>query len=231
LYDLFFHYREFPELNAMKSKICKIHSKLGYSRMQLLVITNDSLKAELCSTGEPDQCCFSNELNENSATADVVIDLLFRNEPGRIAALKKAGRLVVVNSVLNTLAQTDPSFIRINGWSTLLKGSLVEAASLDEMLKPQAEAVFALFGKAVRWTPDLPGFITPRVISAIINEAYLALSEGVSSKEEIDTAMKLGTNYPYGPFEWCAQIGRHNVSALLHLLSKKQARYRSYVPE
>ena len=49
--------------------------------------------------------------------------------------------------------------------------------------------------------PDIPGFISARVVSMIINEAYFALEEEVSSKEEIDTAMKLGTNYPYGPFD------------------------------
>ena len=41
----------------------------------------------------------------------------------------------------------------------------------------------------------------------IINEAFLALQEGVSTKEEINTAMKLGTNYPLGPFEWVEKIG------------------------
>ena len=52
-----------------------------------------------------------------------------------------------------------------------------------------------------------PGFITARVIAMIINEAFFALQENVSSKEEIDTAMRLGTNYPYGPFEWTKLIG------------------------
>jgi 3-hydroxybutyryl-CoA dehydrogenase len=59
----------------------------------------------------------------------------------------------------------------------------------------------------------------------IINEAYLALGEEVSTIPEIDTAMKLGTNYPNGPFEWCDLIGAANVSALLEKLSQQNTRY------
>jgi 3-hydroxybutyryl-CoA dehydrogenase len=59
----------------------------------------------------------------------------------------------------------------------------------------------------------------------IINEAYLSLEEGVSSKEEMNTAMRLGTNYPYGPFEWAEKIGPENIARLLTALSRQQPRY------
>jgi len=59
----------------------------------------------------------------------------------------------------------------------------------------------------------------------IINEAYFALGDKVSTKDEIDTAMKLGTNYPYGPFEWSRKIGLKNVYQLLSVLSKEDHRY------
>ena len=59
----------------------------------------------------------------------------------------------------------------------------------------------------------------------IINEAWFAFEEGVSSKEEIDIAMKLGTNYPLGPFEWGALIGEKNIYALLKKLSAGNKRY------
>jgi 3-hydroxyacyl-CoA dehydrogenase len=59
----------------------------------------------------------------------------------------------------------------------------------------------------------------------IINEAYFALGEDVSSKDEIDLAMKLGTNYPYGPFEWCKKIGLKKVYSLLEKLSDTDSRY------
>jgi 3-hydroxybutyryl-CoA dehydrogenase len=72
---------------------------------------------------------------------------------------------------------------------------------------------------------DEIGMISPRVVSMIINEAFFAINEEVSTKEEINTAMKLGTNYPFGPFEWCDKIGLNNVKILLAELAKNDLRY------
>jgi 3-hydroxybutyryl-CoA dehydrogenase len=64
------------------------------------------------------------------------------------------------------------------------------------------------------------GFIFPRTIVQIINEAYFALEEGVANKEDIDRAMKFGVNYPKGPFEWSS--GREIfVKTLLNELLQK----------
>lgn len=46
------------------------------------------------------------------------------------------------------------------------------------------------------------GFVFPRTIVQIINEAHFALEDEVASKEDINRAMKFGVNYPKGPFEW-----------------------------
>jgi 3-hydroxybutyryl-CoA dehydrogenase len=61
-----------------------------------------------------------------------------------------------------------------------------------------------------------------RVICCIVNEAHLALSEGVATAEDIDTAMKLGANYPGGPFEWAEEIG---VQSLLRMLDSLRDAY------
>lgn len=59
----------------------------------------------------------------------------------------------------------------------------------------------------------------------IINEAYFTLGENVSGKTEIDTAMKLGTNYPFGPFEWSEIIGKEKIYNLLTKLVTEDRRY------
>jgi 3-hydroxybutyryl-CoA dehydrogenase len=100
----------------------------------------------------------------------------------------------------------------------------VEASAEDES-KEKAETVLAFFNKKIEWLPDEPGFVTARVVSMIINEAYLSLQEGVSTKKDIDKAMKLGTNYPYGPFEWSEKIGLQNIASLLNSLAAEQPRY------
>jgi 3-hydroxybutyryl-CoA dehydrogenase len=60
--------------------------------------------------------------------------------------------------------------------------------------------------------------VSLRVISCIVNEAFLALSEGVATAEDIDRAMKLGANYPKGPFEWVEEIGALRVVETLDSL-------------
>jgi 3-hydroxybutyryl-CoA dehydrogenase len=74
------------------------------------------------------------------------------------------------------------------------------------------------YGADVVFVNDRVGMVTPRVICMIINEAYYTLQEGTASKEDIDKGMKLGTNYPYGPFEWAEKIGLSEVYQLLHAL-------------
>jgi 3-hydroxybutyryl-CoA dehydrogenase len=192
--------------------------------MQMIVLTNDVLKEELLSDASSLHGTIIwieniRQVNEYR-DADVFIDLLF--ETGHITILQSLlPKTIVINSVERTLAEVNSSFVRINAWPGFLKSSIIEASSMNEDNKQIAEKVFALFGKKLEWLPDQTGFVTPRVISMVINEAFIALKEGVSTKDEIDTAMKLGTNYPYGPFEWAEIIGMHRIDSLLKRLEKK----------
>jgi len=157
--------------------------------------------------------------------ADACIDLQFADEPARIDLLKqRKSSLLVINSVMRTTDELTQRCIRINGWNTFLKRPVIEAAGPPQ-LQQKAEELFSLFNKKVDWVADITGFISLRVVASIINEAYFALDEKVSTKEEIDTAMKLGTNYPYGPFEWSQKIGVGNVCQLLEQLSMEKERY------
>ncbi len=56
-----------------------------------------------------------------------------------------------------------------------------------------------------------PEDVALRVLSCIVNEAFLTLSEGVATAGDIDRAMKLGANYPKGPFEWADEIGIQRI--------------------
>jgi 3-hydroxybutyryl-CoA dehydrogenase len=196
--------------------------------MDILVIASESQKHELISNGTNENVALNWTEDLHLVTQknyDVIIDLLFENDPDRIDILQRQQSLVIINSVMDTLSQTSHSFVRINGWDGFLSAPLVEASCTDDSLKEKAERSLGYFNKKIEWLPDQAGFITPRVISMIINEAFLAMEEGVSSEEEINTAMKLGTNYPYGPFEWAEKIGVHKVSALLTRLSAVHPHY------
>jgi 3-hydroxybutyryl-CoA dehydrogenase len=65
---------------------------------------------------------------------------------------------------------------------------------------------------------DVPGFIVNRVLMPYINEAVQALYEGVATVEDIDTAMKLGTNVPMGPLTLADFIGLDTCLAIMEVL-------------
>ena len=160
--------------------------------------------------------------------ADAWVDLLFLKE--HTSVLKSfLPKTIIINSVVDTLNETDSSFARINAWPTFLQSDIIEASCLMPQKKHLAETIFSLFNKKIQWLPDEPGFVTPRVISMVINEAFISLKEGVSSENEIDIAMKLGTNYPYGPFEWAHKIGIDKIKSLLKKLSIQHERYTSFI--
>lgn len=196
--------------------------------MQIVVLADELQKQELTNGTSPDGFVWVTDAGEfrQALHPDAMIDLEFVNDAKRIALLKKISpKLVIINSVTDTLAETDTSFVRINGWNSFLSSPLIEAACLDDTRKTKAEEIFSLLNKRIEWLDDEPGFVTARVVSMIINEAFISLGEGVSTQEEINTAMKLGTAYPYGPFEWAEEIGLQNIVTLLQKLAKTQPRY------
>lgn len=188
--------------------------------MNVVVITNDKLKNELVASPVPSQVVFVKSLEEamNLKEVDAFIDLLFVKDEIRINKLaSRLPALIIVNCVEYTSAEIHSSFVRINGWPTLLNSRIIEANGPVNQ-HSDAQKVFELFNKQIEWTKDVPGFISARIIACIIREANYAFNEGVSSKQDIDNAMKLGTSYPYGPFEWSEKIGQHRINALLDRL-------------
>jgi 3-hydroxybutyryl-CoA dehydrogenase len=66
---------------------------------------------------------------------------------------------------------------------------------------------------------DVGYYVFARILATVLNEAALALEEGVASRGDIDTAMRLGTNYPRGPLEWADSIGRGTCGKMLMVLN------------
>jgi len=98
---------------------------------------------------------------------------------------------------------------------------------------PSLRASPAWTGTAARWLAaldfkpqrmaDTPGLVVARTLAMLINEAADAVLQGVCTPEGADAAMKLGVNYPAGPFEWLAQW---NTPAVIALLDVLDAHYR-----
>ncbi len=196
--------------------------------MKIAVISDERLKEELLATGlqEAVQVEWLKEPLPVEG-ADAYFDLLYTPGVERTRVLTALPRVpVFINAVDTTLRDLPENMIRLNGWNSFLKRNLAELSCSGNTIKPAAEKIIAGIGRTAEWVPDIPGFIAARVVSMIINEAYFALDEKVSTKEEIDIAMKLGTNYPYGPFEWAGIIGLKKVYDLLAKLAETEPRYR-----
>jgi 3-hydroxybutyryl-CoA dehydrogenase len=70
-------------------------------------------------------------------------------------------------------------------------------------------------GKTPVEVQDFPGFAVNRILMPMINEAVYCVMEGVVGPEDVDTAMKLGTNQPMGPLELADLIG---LDTCLHVM-------------
>lgn len=71
--------------------------------------------------------------------------------------------------------------------------------------------------------------IVARTVARIVDLAHDAVAKGVATEEDIDTAMRLGVNYPLGPFEWCRRLGRSWACSLLDDLHQRDPSGR-YAP-
>lgn len=74
---------------------------------------------------------------------------------------------------------------------------------------------------AVTARHDYPGFIVNRILIPMLNEAVFVLMEGIATPEEIDTAMKLGTNQPMGPLALADLVGLDTCLAIAKIFHEE----------
>jgi 3-hydroxybutyryl-CoA dehydrogenase len=101
-------------------------------------------------------------------------------------------------------------------------------ASASAHWQTQAAAWLAALGFSPLQVSDAPGLVVARTVAMLINEGADAVLQGVCTPEGADAAMKLGVNYPAGPFEWLAGWNETAVAELLDHLDAhcRGERYR-----
>jgi 3-hydroxybutyryl-CoA dehydrogenase len=84
-------------------------------------------------------------------------------------------------------------------------------------------------GRDVYVIDDVPGLIVTRTVAMLVNAGYDALQHRVASAADIDSAMRLGLNYPAGPLEWGDRWGLPAVLDILDALHRAEGdpRYRA----
>jgi len=103
------------------------------------------------------------------------------------------------------------------------------AAQAGADWQAQAPAWLAQLGFRPQSLADTPGLVVARTIAMLVNEAADAVLHGVCTCEGADKAMKLGVNYPAGPFEWLAELGVARILSVLRGLDEEYRgeRYRA----
>jgi 3-hydroxybutyryl-CoA dehydrogenase len=95
---------------------------------------------------------------------------------------------------------------------------LIRGAATSDETYAATKALAEKMGKTTVVSKDYPGFIVNRILIPMLNEACFALQEGLGTAEDIDTAMKLGTNQPMGPLQLADFIGLDTVLSIAEVL-------------
>lgn len=178
-----------------------------------------------------------NSFEKDLSDFDLVFDFFLDESPENLDQYASEDNLIIFcNSVKTSLAEFsfyldhnfECKFIGFNGMPSFLDRDPLELTLLDENDRQIVDKICSQLGTKYVIVDDRVGMVTPRVICMIINEAYYTVQEGTADKNSIDQAMKLGTNYPFGPFEWAEKIGIGNVYELLEAVYEdtKDERYK-----
>lgn len=168
---------------------------------------------------------------------EVVFDLDLDDNPSNLADYAQHSHLIVFGrSVKRSLAELayeyagelECTLFGINSLPTFINRPVVEVSLLNEEDKLKLANLAKELELETEVVADGVGMVTPRVIFLIINEACFLLGEGTAGIEDVDRAMKLGTNYPKGPFEWADAIGVRHVYETLEKLRQEtgEGKYR-----
>ncbi len=185
------------EAAAALKKICYV-SKLEDCRHSDLVIEAVSEKIEIKTElfKKLDELCAPHTIFASN-TSSISIT--------QIAASTKRPDKVVGMHFMNPV----PVMKLVEG----IRGLQTSSETFDRIKKLSEE-----LGKTFVASQDYPGFIVNRILMPMINEAVYALYEGVASVQDIDNAMKLGTNGPMGPLELADFIGLDTCLAIMNVL-------------
>lgn len=180
------------------------------------------------------QIRFAKEL-DSLAEVDYVIEAAVENEAVKVDIFSRLDKICAPHAILTT----NTSSVRLGklASATQRPGKVLgmhfmypaQKMRLLEIIKTPATSnesyqvvkeLALKMGKTPITVTDSPCFVTSRLIQTLINEAIFCLHEGVSTKDEIDTALRLGMNHPMGPLELADFIGLDVVLAMQQALYK-----------
>jgi 3-hydroxybutyryl-CoA dehydrogenase len=209
--------------------------------MKILVLgepqRTEELKLKISSGHQITAASYADFLKLPIKDQDLIFDLNFEDHTSNLQKYAEVqGLTVIVSAAKTQLAAVTATYgkkikcslVGMNALPGFINRPLAElsllnrdeAASLDKLMKD--------LGWNYKLVDDRTGMVSPRIVLMIINEAFYTVQEGTASMKDIDLGMKLGTNYPFGPFEWAEKIGIKNVYETLEAvyLDTRDERYK-----
>jgi 3-hydroxybutyryl-CoA dehydrogenase len=209
--------------------------------MKILVVGDPKNQEEITAKfGEKHQIISFDDLTEITKEAffeaDVIFDFFIAEEPEALEFYEQRPDLsIFTNMAMSCFGHleiyqqsTQNTVFGFNGLPTFINRSVLECTLQDEKEKEKLNLLCGKLATDFEIVEDRVGMVTPRIICMIINEAYYTVQEGTAERKDIDLGMKLGTNYPFGPFEWSEKIGIKKVYELLEAIydDTKEERYK-----
>jgi 3-hydroxybutyryl-CoA dehydrogenase len=170
---------------------------------------------------------------EDLADVDLVVEAATENKKIKFDIFKKLSEITKESTILasntSSISLTEIASVtnrpdKVVGMHFMNPVPIMKLVELIKGLQTSDETYNAVkeaaekMGKITVLSQDYPGFIVNRVLMPMINEAVFALMEGLASVEDIDTAMKYGTNQPMGPLTLADFIGLDTCLSILEVL-------------
>lgn len=167
------------------------------------------------------------------ATCDIVVEAVVENLEvkldvfRRLDAICKPGAILATNTSSISITHIAGATNRpedvigmhfMNPVPIMKLVEVINGLATSEATHADTCALAERLGKTTVTAADYPGFIVNRILMPMINEAAYALMEGVGTVEDIDVAMKLGTNQPMGPLTLADFIGLDTCLAIMEVL-------------
>ncbi|MBD2845118.1 3-hydroxybutyryl-CoA dehydrogenase [Paenibacillus sp. IB182496] len=165
------------------------------------------------------------------AECELIIETITEELEAKLAVMREldraAGAETIIASNTSTLSLTELASVtehpqRVIGLHFIHPVSHIDLVEIVRGLKTSESTFDAtkhfvekIIHKKGIMVFESPGFVTTRLICLHINEALKVLEEGVASEEDIDSAMRMGYSFKYGPFEMCDRFGLDAVQAAL----------------
>jgi 3-hydroxybutyryl-CoA dehydrogenase len=170
---------------------------------------------------------------QDMAAADLVVEAATENEPLKFQIFRELDAICAPQAILASNTSSIPigriaaqtrrpdkviGMHFMNPVPVMQLVELIRALTTSDETFEVTRELCVKFGKTPAEAGDYPGFLINRILMPMINEAAYCLYQGVGTRENIDTVMRLGANHPMGPLALADLIGLDTCLAIMETL-------------